>query len=171
MLRRVELVCRLWREVYHLSLTSSPKWRPRDWDFPTTGHTQVSNLGVLRCSHSQTRQSEKEKTQSGQHGVWTKQRGCVNLGVIHPEHLFLRSGSESEEGYHVDCSRQERGDSEGVSHCGADIRDLNVQLLPVMSDPPAAYRCVHTIERNERSVCENSIKEQADDAADTVSSG
>ena len=94
--------------------------------------------------------------------------GEAHLGVVHAEHLVLDGGAEVQPGDAVEAGRDERGDDERVRGARDDVRELDVELLPVVVQPAAARARVDAVERDDRAVGEEAVEEQADHPADRV---
>ena len=94
--------------------------------------------------------------------------GQTHLGVVHAEHLLVGRRAQVERGDAVDALRDERGDDEAVRGARGDVRDLDVELLPVVVEPAAVRGRVHAVERDNLAVGEERVEEQAEDATNRV---
>ncbi len=68
----------------------------------------------------------------------------------------------------VDRLGDDGGDDKGVRGARDDVRNLDVELLPVVVQPAAVRGRVHAVERDDLAVCEEGVAQEADHAADGV---
>lgn len=86
-------------------------------------------------------------------------RELADLRVVHPERLVLARSAQREPGHLVDRGRERSGHDEGVADGGADVGELDVELLPVVVEPPAGDLGVDAVERDHLLAREDAVEE------------
>ena len=90
------------------------------------------------------------------------------LVVIHAEELGFFGGTEVKTRDKVDCLGDKSRHDKRISHSGADVGDLNVQLLIVVVDKAAGNFLVDTVQANDVIGSKEAVENQTHNASKSV---
>jgi hypothetical protein len=93
----------------------------------------------------------------------------AELVVIHTQELSLLRGAQVKTRDLVDDESNDGGHDEGVGSAGDDVRNLDVQLLPVVVEPATGDDAgADTVKANDVIGSEEGVEDETDDTSDTV---